>query len=138
MKQCLVIVLFIYDEERGSLFVARSIIELKKELLLVNEILEQSTKTILATLKESQKRILILAGELLNYERLSLNKLAEKISLRLNKPYSTVKWNLLKMKQLGFFNQIGKQGDICSTIELSSLGEHIWNVIKDLNSKLFR
>ncbi|MHA1854109.1 MAG: hypothetical protein ACTSUF_11475 [Candidatus Heimdallarchaeaceae archaeon] len=126
-------VLFIYEleDEGGSMFVSNSLIELKKELLFLNEVLKQSSKTVLYTLNEIQKSILCYAGTLLQEASYSLNKLSEKLEMKLHRPYSTIKWNLLKLKKLGFFESNGRQGDTSSTIELTALGKYIISVINN-------
>ncbi|MHA1778659.1 MAG: hypothetical protein ACTSYN_03715 [Candidatus Heimdallarchaeaceae archaeon] len=125
--------MFIYEleDEGGSMFVSNSLIELKKELLFLNEVLKQSSKTVLYTLNEIQKSILCYAGTLLQEASYSLNKLSEKLEMKLHRPYSTIKWNLLKLKKLGFFESNGRQGDTSSTIELTALGKYIISVINN-------
>lgn len=129
--------LFIYEleDEGGSMFVSNSLIELKKELLFLNEILKQSSKAVLYTLNDVQKSILCNAGMLLEEEAYSLNKLSEKLGIKLHRPYSTIKWNLLKLKKLGFFESNGRQGDTSSTIELTPLGKYIVSVINNATPK---
>ncbi|MFX1482317.1 MAG: hypothetical protein ACFFCP_03925 [Promethearchaeota archaeon] len=54
-----------------------------------------------ARLSDSQKLVLRMSREVLKYRRLTMTALADMVSRRSGIPYSTVKWNLRSLKQIG-------------------------------------
>ncbi len=52
-------------------------------------------------LTESQKRVLCAGAEVLKWHRFSMTKLADVVSRRTGIPYSTVKWNLRSLMDMG-------------------------------------
>lgn len=54
-----------------------------------------------ARLSDTQKLVLRLSRKLLRYHDLSLTGLADMVSRRSAVPYSTVKWNLRSLKDMG-------------------------------------
>jgi hypothetical protein len=54
-----------------------------------------------ARLSDSQKLVLRMSRELLMYHELTLTALADMVSRRSSVPYSTCKWNLRSLKDMG-------------------------------------
>ena len=61
-----------------------------------------------ARLSDTQKSVLILAHRLLKHSDMTVTALADQVSRRSAVPYSTAKWNLRSLKEMGLL----KGGDI--------------------------
>lgn len=70
-----------------------------------------------ARLSATQKLVLIAAHRLLKHSDLTVTALADQVSRRSDVPYSTAKWNLHALKQMGLL----KNGDLCSKGENACL-----------------
>jgi DNA-binding transcriptional ArsR family regulator len=68
-------------------------------------------------LSDTQKTVLILAHKLLKHNELTVTALADQVSRRSAVPYSTVKWNLRSLKEMGLL----KGGDVCCKGEKANL-----------------
>ncbi len=62
-----------------------------------------------ARLSDTQKTVLMMAHRLLKHDDLTVTALADQVSRRSAVPYSTVKWNLRSLKEMGLL----KGGDMC-------------------------
>ncbi len=54
-----------------------------------------------ARLNDTQKQVLRMSHELLKHQEMTLTALADQVSRRSTVPYSTVKWNLRTLKNMG-------------------------------------
>jgi DNA-binding transcriptional ArsR family regulator len=54
-----------------------------------------------ARMSDTQKTVLKLSRQLLKFNSLTVTALADLVSRRSNVPYSTVKWNLRSLKEMG-------------------------------------
>jgi DNA-binding transcriptional ArsR family regulator len=70
-----------------------------------------------ARLSNTQKTVLMAAHRLLKHNDLTVTALADQVSRRSAVPYSTVKWNLRSLKEMGLL----KCGDMCSKGENACL-----------------
>jgi DNA-binding transcriptional ArsR family regulator len=70
-----------------------------------------------ARLSDSQKLVLRMSRELLKFQELTLTALADKVSRRSDVPYSTVKWNLRSLKDMGLLTG----GDLQNKGQFASL-----------------
>lgn len=78
-------------------------------------------------LSATQKLVLTLVNGLFKYHNLTVTALADEVSRKSSVPYSTVKWNLRALKDMGLL----KCGDIyhkgesaCLTLEAQMLADH--------------
>ncbi len=110
-----------YSEE-GIIFAQRRIIELENNLLFIQDILNQSLLIIYNQLKDKQKSIFYIASKLLKKDITSINRLSEKIAEKMNLSFSTAKWNITKLRDLGLLETNGQRGNIKTTISLTQLG----------------
>jgi DNA-binding transcriptional ArsR family regulator len=63
-----------------------------------------------ARMSDTQKTVLMEAHRLLKFNELTVTALADQVSRRSAVPYSTVKWNLRSLKEMGLL----KGGGMCS------------------------
>ena len=70
-----------------------------------------------ARLSDTQKTVLMMAHRLLKHEHMTVTALADQVSRRSAVPYSTVKWNLRSLKEMGLL----KGGDMCCKGEKARL-----------------
>ncbi len=110
-----------YSEE-GIIFAQRRIIELENNLLFIQDILNQSLHIIYNQLKDKQKKIFYIASKLLKKDNISINKLSEKIAEKMNLSFSTAKWNITRLRDLGLLETNGQRGNTKTTISLTQLG----------------
>ena len=54
-----------------------------------------------ARLSDTQKLVLVMSNRLLKFQKLTVTALADFLSLRSGVPYSTVKWNLRSLMEMG-------------------------------------
>ncbi len=89
------------------------------------EVFHTSYSSLLATLLQladarlsaTQKLVLTIAHGLLKNSDLTVTALADQVSRRSDIPYSTAKWNLRALKEMGLL----KGGDVCSKGENACL-----------------
>jgi len=108
--------------EEGIIFAKRRIIELENNLLFIQDMLNQSLHIIYNQLKDKQKTIFYIASKLLKKDTISINKLSEKLSEKMNLSFSTAKWNITKLRDLGLLETNGQRGNIKTTISLTQIG----------------
>ena len=70
-----------------------------------------------ARLSDTQKRVLRMSRDLLRFYELTLTALADQVSRRSDVPYSTVKWNLRSLKDMGLLTG----GDLNNKGQFASL-----------------
>jgi len=70
-----------------------------------------------ARMSDTQKTVLKLSKRLLKFNDLTVTALADQVSRRSNVPYSTVKWNLRSLKDMGLLTG----GDLSCKGERASL-----------------
>ena len=83
-----------------------------------------------ARLSDTQKQVLCMSHELLKYHELTLTALADQVSRRSTVPYSTVKWNLRSLKDMGLLTggNLSSKGQIaCLTKEAQMLADYLEN-----------
>ena len=123
----------LYEEEstnsRGGRAFALKLQNLRKENLFLKELLEETLITIWQSLTEKQKEIFTEASILLANNSLSLNKLSERLSERFNIPFSTIKWNLSKLRKKNLLQINGKKGDTKTKIELTDIGLALFHLV---------
>lgn len=108
--------------EEGIIFAQRRIIELENNLLFIQDILNKSLDIIYNQLKDKQKAIFYIASKLLKKDYISINKLSEKIAEKMNLSFSTTKWNITRLRDLGLLETNGQRGNTKTTISLTQLG----------------
>jgi len=123
----------LYEEEstnsRGGRAFALKLQNLRKENLFLKELLEETLITIWQSLTEKQKEIFTEASILLANNSLSLNKLSERLSERFNIPFSTIKWNLSKLRKKNLLQINVKKGDTKTKIELTDIGLALFHLV---------
>ncbi|MHA2117013.1 MAG: hypothetical protein ACXABM_16065 [Candidatus Thorarchaeota archaeon] len=70
-------------------------------------------------MSDTQKLVLRKSRDLLRFHELSLTALADKVSRRSDVPYSTVKWNLRSLKDMGLL----MGGDLNNKGQFASLSD---------------
>lgn len=108
--------------EEGIIFAKRRIIELENNLLFIQDMLNQSLHIIYNQLKDKQKAIFYITSKLLKKDTISINKLSEKIAEKMNLSFSTAKWNITRLRDLGLLETNGQRGNIKTTISLTHIG----------------
>jgi hypothetical protein len=81
-----------------------------------------------ARLSDTQKQVLCMSRRLLKYHELTLTSLADRLSCRTNIAYSTVKWNLRSLKNMGLLtggNLSSKGQNACLTEEAQMLADYL-------------
>jgi hypothetical protein len=81
-----------------------------------------------ARLSDTQKQVLRMSHELLKYHNLTLTALADQVSRRSTVPYSTVKWNLRSLKNMGLLTggNLSRKGQLaCLTYEAQMLADYL-------------
>ena len=81
-----------------------------------------------ARLSDTQKQVLRMSHELLKHHEMTLTALADQVSRRSTVPYSTVKWNLRSLKNMGLLNggNLSSKGQLaCLTTEAQMLADYL-------------
>jgi hypothetical protein len=81
-----------------------------------------------ARLSDTQKQVLCMSHELFKYHELTLTALADLVSRRSSLAYSTVKWNLRSLKNMGLLNggNLSSKGQVaCLTTEAQMLADYL-------------
>lgn len=81
-----------------------------------------------ARLSDTQKQVLRMSRELLKHHEMTLTALADQVSQRSAVPYSTVKWNLRSLKNMGLLNggTLSSKGQLaCLTTEAQMLADYL-------------
>ena len=112
----------IENTEEGIIFAQKRILELENHLLLMDELLNQSLYLFIDLMKDKQQLIFTEAIKQLDKKSLSLNKLAEFLSHKLDLTFSMIKWNLTKFRDFGLFESNGQRGNTKSTLITTDLG----------------
>lgn len=121
--------------EEGIIFAQRRIIELENTLLFIQDILNQSLIIIYSQLKDKQKMIFLNASRLLKNEKISINKLAEKIAEKMDLSFSTTKWNITRLRDLGLFETNGQRGNTKTIVSLTQLGQSLYSTLSQRKRK---
>ena len=80
-----------------------------------------------ARMSDTQKTVLKLSHQLLKFNDLTVTALADLVSRRSNVPYSTTKWNLRSLKEMGLLTggNLHRKGEHASlTREARMLADH--------------
>lgn len=81
-----------------------------------------------ARLSDAQKLVLRMSRELLRYNDMTLTALADMVSRRSAVPYSTVKWNLRSLKDMGLLTggDLNNKGQFAGlTVEAQMLVDYL-------------
>ena len=81
-----------------------------------------------ARLSDTQKHVLCMSRRLLKYHELTLTALADQVSCLTNIAYSTVKWNLRSLRNMGLLTggNLSSKGQIaCLTEEAQMLADYL-------------
>ncbi len=121
--------------KEGIAFAQERIRELEKDNLFLLEILNKSMFLLLNQLNEKQREIFFLSYKLLEKKNISLNRLSEIISSKLNMSFSTIKWNITKLRDIGFFETIGSRGNTKTTLISTALGKTFYSILAQAKEK---
>ena len=125
----------IENTEEGIIFAQKRIIELENDLLLMDEILNKSLYLFIDLMKDKQQLIFTEAIKQLDRRSLSLNKLAEILSHKLELTFSMIKWNLTKFRDYGLFESNGQRGNTKSTVLTTELGKMLNSAFARMKTK---
>ncbi|MBY9001419.1 MAG: hypothetical protein KGD64_10915 [Candidatus Heimdallarchaeota archaeon] len=125
----------IENTEEGIIFALKKITELENDLFLMNELLNQSLYLLIDIMKDKQQLIFTEAIKQLNKQTLSLNKLAESLTNKLDFTFSMIKWNLTKFRDYGLFETKGQRGNTKSTMITTELGKMLHSAYAQINNK---
>jgi hypothetical protein len=89
----------------------------KVSLAVFNSLLETFLNLADAKLSAMQKSVLMEVHRLLKFNDMTVTALADQVSRRSAVPYSTVKWNLRSLKEMGLL----RGGGLCSKGEKARL-----------------
>ena len=123
-----------YSKE-GIAFAQEKIRDLEKDKLLLLELLNESMLILFGQLKDKQKEIFLIAFKMLNLRNISLNKLSEEISEKLDISFSTAKWNLTKLRDLGFFETLGTRGNTKTILISTLIGRTLYSLLAQIKGK---
>ncbi|MHA1514844.1 MAG: hypothetical protein ACTSPF_04835 [Candidatus Heimdallarchaeaceae archaeon] len=123
-----------YSEE-GIAFAQERIRKLEKDNLFLFDLLHQSLIILFDQLNDKQKGIFFESYIQIERKRISLNRLAEKISTKLDISFSTAKWNITKLRDLGFFETIGMRGNTKTTLISTIIGDTLYSTLGQIKNK---
>ena len=115
--------------KEGIAFAQERIRELEKDNLLLLELLNKSITLLFDQLNSKQRKIFFTSFKILKNNFLSLNKLSEIISHKLEISFSTTKWNITKLRDIGFFETNGTRGNTKTTLISTALGETFYSFL---------
>ena len=115
--------------EEGIAFAQERIEKLENDNLLLLELLNKSMSLLFDQLNEKQKEIFFMSYQILEKRNLSLNRLSEIISQKTEMSFSTIKWNLTKLRDIGFFETIGSRGNTKTTLISTHLGKTFYSIL---------
>ena len=81
-------------------------------------------------LSDTQKQVLRMSHELLKHHEMTLTALADQVSRRSTVPYSTTKWNLRSLKNMGLLTggNLSNKGQLaCLSSEAQMLADYLEN-----------
>jgi len=125
----------IENTEEGIIFAQKRILELENDLLFMDELLIKSLHLFIDLMKDKQQLIFSETIKQLDKKTLSLNKLAEILSHKLDFTFSMIKWNLTKFRDYGLFETNGQRGNTKSTIIITELGKLLYSTSAKMKSK---
>ena len=123
-----------YSEE-GIAFAQERIRKLEKDNLFLFDLLNQSLIILFDQLNDKQKGIFFESYSLIERRKISLNRLAENISTKLDISFSTAKWNITKLRDLGFFETIGMRGNTKTTLVSTIIGDTLYSTLGQIKYK---
>ena len=123
-----------YSEE-GIAFAQERIRKLEKDNLFLFDLLNQSLIILFDQLNDKQKGIFFESYSLIERRKISLNRLAENISTKLDISFSTAKWNITKLRDLGFFETIGMRGNTKTTLISTIIGDTLYSTLGQIKYK---
>ena len=85
-----------------------------------------------ARMSDTQKQVLRMSHELLKYHELSMTALADLVSRRSTVAYSTCKWNLRSLKNMGLLTggDLESRGQLARlTLEAQMLADYLENTL---------
>jgi hypothetical protein len=126
----------IEESKEGIIFARKRIKELENSLIFLNDLYNQSLIILLDQLKDKQKQIFFSASEILTEKNISINKLADKLSKRFEISFSTIKWNLTKLRDIGLFETFGERGNTKTILMLTHLGLSLYSNFAQSRNKL--
>ncbi|MCG3216193.1 MAG: hypothetical protein KAS63_05725 [Candidatus Heimdallarchaeota archaeon] len=118
------------DEEmkEGIIFAQKRIRELENNLLFLSELFDKSLFILYKQLKKKQRQIFFSAFRIiLEEDSTSINKISNLLSKNLELSFSTIKWNLTKLRDLGLFETYGERGNTKTTLLITELGETLYS-----------
>jgi len=121
--------------EEGMAFAQERIRKLEKDNLFLFDLLNQSLIILFDQLNDKQKGIFFESYNLIERRKTSLNRLAEKISTKLDISFSTAKWNITKLRDLGFFETIGMRGNTKTTLISTIIGDTLYSTLGQIKNK---
>ncbi|MHA1304540.1 MAG: hypothetical protein ACTSQE_07125 [Candidatus Heimdallarchaeaceae archaeon] len=107
--------------------------KLQNKILFLQELLDESLLLLYKQLSQKQQDILLIAYKMLQYNSCSMNKLAEQIANSSKLAFSTIKWNILKLKELGFFETLERREKRQFIIRMTELGKIMLSLITKIN-----
>ena len=117
----------IEESKEGIIFARKRIKELENSLIFLNDLYNQSLIILLDQLKDKQKQIFFAASKILTKKNISLNKLSDMLSERFDLSFSTIKWNLTKLRDIGLFETFGERGNTKTILMLTHLGLSLYS-----------
>lgn len=113
--------------KEGIIFAQKRIRELENNLLFLNDLLDRSLLILFDNLKDKQKMIFIATYKILTDEKtLSINKISDLLSKQYSLSFSTTKWNITKLRDMGLFESNGERGNTKSILLTTELGKSLF------------
>ena len=126
----------IEESKEGIIFAQKRIKELENNLIFLNDLYNKSLFTLFDQLKDKQQYIFFAASKILIEDKISLNKLSDILSKKLNLSFSTIKWNLTKLRDIGLFETFGERGNTKTILMLTHLGLSLYSNFAQSRNKL--
>lgn len=113
--------------KEGIIFAQKRIRELENSLLFLNDLLDRSLLILYTQLKDKQKMIFIATYKILTEENtLSINKISDLLSKQYSLSFSTMKWNITRLRDMGLFETNGERGNTKTILLATELGKSLF------------
>lgn len=113
--------------KEGIIFAQKRIRELENNLLFLNDLLNRSLLLLYDQLKDKQRMIFIATYKILAEEdTLSINKISDILAKQYSLSFSTIKWNITRLRDMGLFESYGERGNTKTILLTTELGKTLF------------
>ena len=113
--------------KEGIIFAQKRIRELENNLLFLNDLLNRSLLLLYDQLKDKQRMIFIATYKILTEDdSLSINKISDILAKQYSLSFSTIKWNITRLRDMGLFESYGERGNTKTILLTTELGKTLF------------